>query len=309
MKSLKVKNTSKFKEWLKNLEEGNYNYLFNEKAYTVANLANMLGCSVEVIYGWFKGSLPSSKNLKKIFEAFPNLKYEDLGVIEYEDNVKYPEFSYRLKMLMKEQNKNSRYLEEKHLVTKSTVSQWTTGKHLPSPEFMTKLAKDFNVTVEFLKGTSDVRNVYNVDESILQVLESDSPDAMVEVYDEMIQRKCLDEKYYDLKEFLINPKLLYVMKEEIDRVIQWHIDDTAYSKFENAVNEKDILGQATSYTHACNPFDIACINIHREIDTLLNQYIAKQIEDLGKDNVTLVNRGLLYVENKKKNKKDREENK
>lgn len=65
-------------------------------------------------------------------------------------------FSKRIKELRKESNFTQQELAEKLELTNSTVSDWETGRSEPDLETLTKLAKLFSVTTDYLLGLSEI---------------------------------------------------------------------------------------------------------------------------------------------------------
>ena len=65
-------------------------------------------------------------------------------------------FSKRIKELRKENNFTQQELAEKLELTNSTVSDWETGRSEPDLETLTKLAKLFSVTTDYLLGLSEI---------------------------------------------------------------------------------------------------------------------------------------------------------
>jgi len=68
------------------------------------------------------------------------------------------EFVQRLKELMQTNNINSYQLAKGAGVTLSTISVWTLGKSLPSIERLSKVAKFFDVSIDYLIGMDDIPN-------------------------------------------------------------------------------------------------------------------------------------------------------
>lgn len=309
MKCLKIVNYSKFKNWLDRLESGEFNemfYKYDKEGFTVSNLATILGLPYKTVSNWFnKGTKPNSDSLYKIFYEFPELNYDDLGVKEYDDRRKTTNFQIRLKQLMKENNINNKQLAVEVSVDKSSVSNWIKGNTIPSKNILVKLAKYFNVTTEFLLGTSDNREVYNVNKKTLKKLERDNPDTLEEFNGETYTKKELGEKYFDLKEYLIDENLIYVMKEEIDRILNWYTDDNYYSDFEDTINSRgEIKGIPVEHTYRYTVKEIAYNNIHKEVDKILDRYVAEQLKEKEmSDNI--LQRDRLYVENLKGKHKEK----
>ena len=69
---------------------------------------------------------------------------------------------HRIHLLRKEKGLSQEELAVKIHVGKSTVSQYETGRRIPSDDIKKLLANLFNVTVDYLIGNSDERNSVNV---------------------------------------------------------------------------------------------------------------------------------------------------
>lgn len=66
----------------------------------------------------------------------------------------------RISMLRKEKNLNQLELSKILNISNTTLSQYETGKRVPSDEIKNQIADYFDVTVDFLLGRSDIRNPY-----------------------------------------------------------------------------------------------------------------------------------------------------
>lgn len=68
--------------------------------------------------------------------------------------------SERIKMLREEYPLTQAQLAEKLDIVSSSISQYESGDRVPSDDIKIKLAKLFDVSLDFLMGLSDIRNPY-----------------------------------------------------------------------------------------------------------------------------------------------------
>ena len=68
--------------------------------------------------------------------------------------------SERIKTLREEMSLTQTQLAEGIDVAVSSVSQYETGDRVPSDDIKVKLAKFFDVSLDYLMGISDIRNPY-----------------------------------------------------------------------------------------------------------------------------------------------------
>lgn len=68
--------------------------------------------------------------------------------------------SERIKMLREEYPLTQSQLAEKLDIATSSISQYESGDRVPSDDIKIKLAKFFDVSLDFLMGLSDIRNPY-----------------------------------------------------------------------------------------------------------------------------------------------------
>lgn len=278
MKYLKLVNIAKFKEWLEDIEQGKYDeyfvyslkYKFKE-GKNISNLSNYLGLQYNTVKYWFKSDKPNptSDSLLIIFNKFTNLRYEDLGVKKFEKEETH--FQKRLAELMNEYSYTKGILAQELNVEDTVILHWLSGNNFPSNENLIKLAKIFNVSTEFLKGTTNQRQRYDFSEPIAQLIENNTPDTVVEIDGEKISVKDLEEQYPNLLNKLLNEKFINVFREEINRVIKWHTDKTFYNDFEGLLNERNLLnGGFVSYSQDCTAIDIAHSNINKILDSIFD---------------------------------------
>lgn len=288
MKSLKLVNSAKFKNWLNELrntelEKGFYPEDSNNMV--AIKLGKIINLSHRTIMRWFSDEKLniSSKSLTNIFYAFPNLKYDDLGVKEI-DEIDPKIFSNRFNELIKEKNISINDICKKLNVDKSAVSHWKNGKNIPTMDKLIELAKLFKVNVEYLAGTSNIKSIENLDQKVIQllnILSENNPNTLVEFYGKLYTIQELEENYFDISKILINNKLLGILRDEITRVVEYHINYSTYNSFENTINERECLGQTVSYIQNCSARDIAHLNINKAIDEAFDNFVNQELMDAG----------------------------
>ena len=74
-------------------------------------------------------------------------------------------FSYRLTVLLDENNMKQTQLAEKIGTSNVTICRYLTGERTPRIDVLTKIAKEFNVSLDYLLGISDDKNIKNSDEN------------------------------------------------------------------------------------------------------------------------------------------------
>ena len=86
--------------------------------------------------------------------------------------------SKRMRMLRNELNITLDELAEDMNTTKATLSRYENDLRVPSADFIKNLADYFNVTTDYLLGTSDIRNPYDDDPNMLPEEFTNPSDAM-----------------------------------------------------------------------------------------------------------------------------------
>ena len=74
-------------------------------------------------------------------------------------------FSYRLTVLLDENNMTQTQLAEKIGTSNVTICRYLTGERTPRIDVLTKIAKEFNISLDYLLGISDDKNIKNSDEN------------------------------------------------------------------------------------------------------------------------------------------------
>lgn len=307
MKCLKVVNSVKFKGWLNGLKDTELDKGFrpeDSNNMVAIKLGKIIGANYRTILWWFKDEKTkvSSDLLMKIFCAFPNLKYDDLGVKAY-DEIEPNAFSKRFNEFLKEKNISTNDICEKLNVDKSAVSHWKNGKNIPTMDKLIELAKLFKVNVEYLAGTSNIKSIENIDKKILQTLSENDPNTLVEFYGETYTIQELEENYYDISKLLINNRFLGILRDEITRVVEYYINHSTYNSFENTINEREVLGQTVSYIQNCSARDIAHLNIHRAIDEVFDNFVNQELMDAGLSSTDIDRPDKYHIEKLKTKKK------
>ena len=161
-----VFNSANLKNWLIKISNGEYDEIFLyrlkerfKESKPIRNLSLFLELPYNTVKNWFNNEKPkpSSEALYKIFDKFPELKYEDLGVKEVDTGKNVTSFIKRLGQLMNEKGFNNTLLAKELGLDKSSISSWRNGYSMPSEENLIKLANLFNVSTEFLLGTTNIR--------------------------------------------------------------------------------------------------------------------------------------------------------
>lgn len=314
MKCLKVVNSVKFKEWLNGLKDTELDKGFrpeDSNNIVAIKLGKIIGANYRTILRWFKDEKPkvSSDLLMRIFDKFPKLKFDDLGVKEY-DETEPNVFSKRFNELLKEKNISINDISKKLNVDKSAVSHWKNGKNIPTMDKLIELAKLFKVNVEYLAGTSNIKSIENLDQKVIQllnVLSENNPNTLVEFYGELYTIQELEENYFDISKILINNKLLGILRDEITRVVEYHINYSTYNSFENTINEREGLGQTVSYIQNCSARDIAHLNINKAIDEAFDNFVNQELMDAGLSTTDIDRPDIYHINKVKKIKKKSDE--
>ena len=74
-------------------------------------------------------------------------------------------FSYRLTVLLDENNMTQTQLAEKIGTSNVTICRYLTGERTPRIDVLTKIAYVFNVSLDYLLGLSEDKKVENSDEN------------------------------------------------------------------------------------------------------------------------------------------------
>ena len=299
MKYFEIQNHSIFKNTLLSLGEPK-------------EVAQRIRVHPSTVSSWTTQDRPrvTSDNIKKLLDQF-KLTPEELGVVEKDDGIEETSIAGRLTELMKETGVDGKKLAKELNIAESTLSNIKNGKYSPGKDILKSLASYFNVNTLYLQGETNIRSadnyeirqILNLGEQALENLKSDCPDETVDFMGQPFMREDLGEKYYDLKDNIINSHLLFVLKEEIDRVVEWYLDYNNYSTFENVINEREILGQSVSFVHNCTAKDIAHLNIHRELDKVFDEYIRTILQQRGLTNADIDSPYKYHLDSKLRKQK------
>lgn len=74
-------------------------------------------------------------------------------------------FSYRLTVLLDDNNMTQTQLAKKIGTSNVTICRYLTGERTPRIDVITKIASEFNVSLDYLLGLSDDKNIQTSDES------------------------------------------------------------------------------------------------------------------------------------------------
>ena len=80
-------------------------------------------------------------------------------------NFDIEKFSYRLTVLLDENNMTQTQLAEKIGTSNVTICRYLTGERTPRIDVLTKIASVFNVSLDYLLGLSEDKKVKNFDEN------------------------------------------------------------------------------------------------------------------------------------------------
>ena len=309
MKSLMVFNSAKFKIWFNKILSGEYddilmNSLKSEfkEGKPIRNLSRYLEMAYNTVKNWSNNEKPkpSSEALYKIFDKFPELKYEDLGVKAIDVAKKVTLFIQRLGQLMEEKAYNNTSLAIDLNLDKSSVSSWRNGYSMPSEENLIKLAKLFNVSTEYLLGTTDYRKRNELNEPVSKSLEKFAPDTPVDFYGRIIPARDLEEQFDDIPEYLLNTNLVNVFQEETKRVVDYCMSETAYNKFKDTVNDREVDGLPVAFSQQCSARDVALLNLKKEVERIFNEYVKKVLIEKGFPEKYIADPDKYHIDNIKK---------
>lgn len=117
-------------------------------------------------------------------------------------------FSDRLKKLRTEKGILQKELAEYLNVSRVTITQYENGSRSPDDETKKKIAKYFNVSLDYLMGASDIRNPYNENKEISEV------DKFLLKLKEEMQKQGLDFDETSPEELIETYKLLMEFKKK-----------------------------------------------------------------------------------------------
>lgn len=109
----------------------------------------------------------------------------------------------RIKLLREEKGLTQRDLARLLKLSPSTIAMYETDRRMPDPDTLRKIADFFDVSVDYLLGRTDMRNLQ--DYEIIKSLAGDDPE-LLEILKRFTERE-------DLK--IILKQLLYVDKDEL----------------------------------------------------------------------------------------------
>ncbi|AFK85862.1 MULTISPECIES: helix-turn-helix domain-containing protein [Thermoanaerobacterium] len=92
----------------------------------------------------------------------------------------------KLKTLRNEKKLTQRELAKLLNLSPSTIAMYEIGQRFPDPETLQKIADFFDVSVDYLLGRTDKRNIdtsNDVDERLHKVMQELGPDVLLAFYD------------------------------------------------------------------------------------------------------------------------------
>jgi transcriptional regulator with XRE-family HTH domain len=95
-------------------------------------------------------------------------------------------FANRLKSLREEKKLSQEELSQLINISRSTLSMYEINRRQPDPETLQKIADFFDVSVDYLLGRTDKRNIdtsNDVDERLHKVMQDLGPDVLLAFYD------------------------------------------------------------------------------------------------------------------------------
>ncbi|ETO38646.1 helix-turn-helix domain-containing protein [Thermoanaerobacterium aotearoense] len=95
-------------------------------------------------------------------------------------------FANRLKSLREEKKLSQEELSQLINISRSTLSMYEINRRQPDPETLQKIADFFDVSVDYLLGRTDKRNIdtsNDVDERLHKVMQELGPDVLLAFYD------------------------------------------------------------------------------------------------------------------------------
>ncbi|MDF2884423.1 MAG: putative transcriptional regulator [Clostridiaceae bacterium] len=129
----------------------------------------------------------------------------------------------RLKILRNEQELTQEQFGKPYNLKKSTVSQYESGSSKPDDELKKRIAKDYNISLDWLMGISDIRNPYrnnSVDKKISKSL-YDDPE-LSKFWDTLKDREDLKLLFKQTKDLAPNDvkkimRIIKAIEDEEDR--------------------------------------------------------------------------------------------
>ncbi|AGK95376.1 helix-turn-helix domain-containing protein [Clostridium pasteurianum] len=128
----------------------------------------------------------------------------------------------RLKILRNEKDLTQEQFGKPYNLKKSTVSQYESGSSKPDDELKKRIARDYNVSLDWLMGISDIRNPYK-DASNTKIPEALNDDSeLSEFWNTLKEREDLKLLFKQTKDLPPNAvkKMMRIMKaieDEEDR--------------------------------------------------------------------------------------------
>ena len=94
----------------------------------------------------------------------------------------------------------------------------------------------------------------------------------------------LEEKYFDLKDEVFGDALLLsTLKAECDRVISYYTSSYYYYKYEDCINETDIIGQTQEQPVRRDIESLSHLNIDDALNNVFDEYVDIQLTKIYKE--------------------------
>lgn len=255
------------------------------------DIAKTLKVDPSTVSNWISGNrIPTPDNIMRILEAYKDkITPEQLGVEIYdtENNVS---FTSRLQELLYEYKLNQKNFSEGSGYSEGSISKWIKGT-MPPLKTVIDIANYFDVSVLYMLGQTNIRNANNEDisqilqcsEYLLEFIKDDTPNSIRTFMGMRMTAEELEEKYFDLKEVLFGDVLLLpTLKAECDRIISYYTGNTYYNKFEETINQTDIISQSAEQPVRFEIEQLAHSNISTAISIAFDKYINKKLTEIYK---------------------------
>ena len=278
MKIVKIVNPEKIPSTLINLDSNK-------------DIAKKLKVNPSCVSNWISGKrIPTPDNILRILEVYKDkITPEQLGVKIYntENNIS---FTSRLQELLHEYNLSHKNFSDDIGCSEGSISKWIKGT-IPPLKTVFDIADYFDVSALYVLGQTNIRNANNEDisqilqcsEHLLEFIRDDTPNSERTFMGMKMTAEELEEKYFDLKEVVLGDVLLLpTLKAECDRIISYYTGNTYYNKFEETINQTDIISQSTEQPVRFEIEQLAHSNISTAISIAFDKYINIKLTEIYK---------------------------
>lgn len=255
------------------------------------DIAKKLKVVPSTVSNWISGNrIPTSNNILKLLEAYKdNITAEQLGVEIYdtENNVS---FTSRLKELLHEKNLNQKDFSEGIGYSEGSISKWIKGT-MPPLKTVIDIADYFDVSVLYMLCQTNIRNANNEDiseilqctEYFLDFIKDDTRNSRRIFMGMQMTAEELGEDYFDLKDTVYSDVLLLsTLKAECDRIISYYTGKTYYNRFEETINQTDIISQSSEQPVRFEIEQLSHSNISTAISRAFDKYINIKLAEIYK---------------------------